>query len=166
VPVFLRSLYDNKKATGLAFPSAHDIELVTNQLMYRVFQGNFEKPLFNNFFDGSDGWFRVGYHGSDFGYPPSRHCRGHSGNLPCMNSGSIMGWGLIAFFNPDLTELEHSLLTLGWREDPETKSFKDRYYQYVGSYSFRDAKGEWQYPVLLLWVLAGMPGRLQGCGAP
>jgi hypothetical protein len=166
VPVFLRALYDNKKATGLAFPSAHDIELVTNQLMYRVFQGNFERPLFNNFFDGSNGWYRVGYHGADSGYPPSGYCRADSPNLFCMTSGSIMGWGLIAFFNPDLIELEHSLLTLGWREDPETKSFKDRYYEYHGSYSLRDVKGEWQYPVLLLWVLAGIPQRLQGCGAP
>ena len=166
VPVFLRSLYDNRKATGLAFPSAHDIELVTNQLMYRVFQGNFEKPLLNNFFDGSDGWFRVGYHGPDFGYPPSLYCRGDFRNLPCMYSGSIMGWGLIAFFNPDLMELEHSLATMAWREDPETKLFKDRYYQYLGRYSFQDANGQWQYPVLLLWVLAGIPQRLQGCGFP
>ena len=166
VPVFLRSLYDNRKATGLDFPAAHDIELVTNQLMYRVFQGNFEKPLFNNYFDGSNGWLRVGYHGPGFGYPPAQYCKGNTGNLPCLNAGSVQGWGLIAFFNPDLTELEHSLLTLGWREDPETKTFRDRYYEYVGSYSFRDVKGEWQYPVLLLWVLAEIPERLQGCGAP
>jgi hypothetical protein len=168
LPVLLRALYDNKKATGLAFPSDRDIELVTNQWMYRVFQGNFERPLFNNFFDGSNGWFRIGYAGrKQFGYPPAQYCTGISENLACMTSGSVMGWGLVASFNPDLMELEHALATLAWREDAETKAFKDRYYKYIGvSYSAQDANGQPQYPVLLLWVLGTIPQKLQGCGAP
>jgi hypothetical protein len=166
IPVFFRSLYDNKKATGIDFPSVSDVELLTNQLMYQVYQGNFLKPLFNNFLDGSNGWYRVGYVGrGEWGYPPAQYC-GSQESLPCMTGGALMGWGLLAFFNPDLEQLEHSLVTLAWRNDPETKSFKDRYFRYVGSYSFQDANGQWQYPVLLLWVLAGVPERIQGCCAP
>jgi hypothetical protein len=166
VPLFMRSLYDNKKATGVDFPTDHDVQLVTNQYMYRVFRGDFAHPLFNNYFDGSNGWYRVGYHGPAFGYPPVQDCDAHSSDRPCEAPGTVYGWGQVASFNPDLIELEHALATLGWREDPETKRFKDRYYWYNNqSYSFRDPQGRTQYPFLLFTDLAGVPEKLQGCGA-
>jgi hypothetical protein len=71
LPVFLRALYENRKATASKFPSYHDLQLVVNQYVYRVFDGDYHYPLFHNYFDGSDGWHRVGYNGPDFGYPPS-----------------------------------------------------------------------------------------------
>jgi hypothetical protein len=167
IPVFLRSLYDNRIATGVDFPSTRDVELLTNQLMYRVFKGDLNRPLFNNFFDGSNGWYRVGYHGPSFGYPPAELCDSRNGNRPCLTDGAVQGWGLVAQFNPDLTELLHSLVKLAAREDLETRRFEDRYYWYNGqSYSFQNPQGQTQYPVLLFFILSAVPEKLHGCGAP
>jgi hypothetical protein len=159
VPVFLRSLYDNRKATGVRwnnFPTTADVQSIINQYMYRVFQGNFSRPLFNNYFDGSNGWFRVGYHGSTFGYPPTQYCNGSD----CLTDGALQGWGMLAFFSPDLLNLQHSLLTLAWSVDSSTVAFRDQYYGPY--YKFRYPNG---YPYnesdLLFWVLAGVPEQLQ-----
>src|SRR5262249_22133985 len=83
IPIFLRSLYENRKATGVQFPQYHDLQLVVNQYVYRVFGGDFSRPLFHNYFDGSDGWHRVGFNGPAFGYPPSVYCDMHNSNRPC-----------------------------------------------------------------------------------
>jgi hypothetical protein len=168
VPVFLRALYDNKKATGLDFPSSDEIRLVTNQLLYQNFQGNLALPLFNNYFDGSNGWYRVGYHGQNFGYPPAQYCNDSAGvtvggyTLPCLIPGAVQGWGLVAFLNADLVELEHSLASLAWSTDPAQIAFRDRYYNYAAqSYSVVDANGSPQYPILLFFVVSGIPEKLQ-----
>ncbi len=167
VPVFMRSLYDNKTAAGVDFPSARDVELLTNQLMYRVFKGDFNRPLFNNFFDGSNGWYRVGYHGPHFGYPPAELCDSRSPDRPCLTDGAVQGWGLLASFNPDLMELMHSLAKLAASEDPNARQFKDQHYRYNGqSFSFQNPQGQTQYPVLLFCILSTVPEMLQGCGAP
>jgi hypothetical protein len=165
VPVFFRSLYDNRKTTGLVFPSREDIQLVINQLMYRVFQGNFEYPLFNNYLDGTDGWVGVGYHGSDFGAPPAKQCDSRDSKRPCLNTGAVQAWSLISSFHPQLTDLEHALVQLAWRDDAQTNAFKERYYLYNRqSFSFHDKLGRPQYPSLLFFVISGVPERLHGCG--
>lgn len=166
IPIFLRSLYDNKKATGLDFPSTRDIELVVNEFVYKVFRGDFERPLFNNFLDGSNGWFRVGYHGRAFGYPPAQYCDSRSEEQPCLIDGGLQGWGLLAFFNPDLMKLERALLQLAERNDTEAVPFKERYYHYHDqSFSFGNTHGQEQYPMLLFWILAGVPEKLESCGS-
>ena len=85
---------------------------MVNQYVYRVFNGDYSRPLFHNYLDGSDGWHRVGYHGAAFGYPPSPYCDMHNPNQPCMTPGQIMGWGLLAFSSPDLAALEQALVRL------------------------------------------------------
>ena len=165
VPIFLRSLYDNERATGADFPTVRDVELVANQLMYRVFQGDFNRPLFNNYFDGGNGWYKVGVN-SLMGHPPAQHCDARSATRYCL-FGPIGGWGLLASFSPDLLKLQHSLATLAWRDDLETEAFKNQYYFYASRpYSFRDAYGELQYPMLLFWLLSGVPEKLQGGPLP
>ena len=162
VPVFLRSLYDNRKATDVNFPQARDIQLVINQYLYRVFQGDLEKPLFTNFFDGGNGWLRVGYHGKDFGYPPSQFCGSGDKQRPCLTTGGIYGWSQIAFFSDDLAKLQQSFLKMATGKDPATVGFRDRYYFYNRqTFAFHDAKGRVQYPFLLFGVLSGMPERFQ-----
>jgi hypothetical protein len=168
VPIFLRALYDNKKATGLDFPSSQEIQWVTNQLMYQNFQGNFAAPLFNNYFDGSNGWYRVGYHGQNFGYPPAQYCDDSANasagadSLPCLISGAVQGWGSVAFLNPDLTQLEHSLSSLALSTDPAQIAFRDRYYYYAAqNYAVADASANPQYPILLFFVLSGAAENLQ-----
>src|SRR5262249_14119366 len=48
LPIFLRALYENRKATGLDFPQYGDLRLVVNQYVYRVFNGDYSRPLFHN----------------------------------------------------------------------------------------------------------------------
>ena len=128
MPVFMRTLYENRKATGVDWPSFHELQLFTNQYTYRVFNGDFSRPLFHNFLDGSDGWHRVGYH-ENFGIPPSRYCDAHDRqHRPCMAPASFMGWGYLAFASPDLSELIHDLVKLALDGNPQTQQFLDRYY--------------------------------------
>ena len=163
IPVFLRALYDNKKATGLNFPEDKDIQLATNQYVYRVFQGNLERPLFNNYFDGSNGWYRVAYHGGGFGYPPAQYCDAHSSDRPCLIAGALDGWGLLAFANPDLQQLEHSLLKLAADQSSGARQFANRYYWYANE-DFKVDSGK--YPKLLFSALSDMPQVVQGCPVP
>lgn len=168
VPIFFRALFDNKKATGEAFPTQQDILLLTNQFVYKTFQGNLELPLFNNFFDGSNGWYRVGYDGGHFGYPPAQYCnnyeseRSRNDAAACLNSGAVQGWGLVSFANADLADLEHCVAKLAVSQDTAQKSFRTRYYYYWNSdFSQADANSQPQYPVLLFFVMADTADRLQ-----
>ena len=97
IPIFLRALWDNRGVTGVDFPNERDLRLASGQLVHRVFYGDPKFPLLRNFFDGSDGWFRVGYHSVEFGYPPARDCDAAVKTRPCLNSISWQGWGAIAF---------------------------------------------------------------------
>jgi len=157
MPVFLRALYENRKATGSQFPSYHDLQLVVNQYLYRVFNGNFSRPLFHNYFDGSDGWFRVGFNGPGFGYPPSTYCNMHNDQQRCLTPGNIIGWGQLAFVNPDLARLEQSLVNLGLDDKLETREFRDRYYFYVYRYqivSSEERPSKKIYGTALYYVIA------------
>ena len=82
LPVFERVIYENRKATGSGWPQFHDLQLLANQYVYRVFNGDYSRPLFHNYLDGSDGWHRVDYHGANFGYPPSPYCNQHDHQHP------------------------------------------------------------------------------------
>jgi hypothetical protein len=65
------ALFRNKKLLNLEFPTEALMEKFANQLIYSTFNRDFKKPLFTNFMDGSNGWFRVGYRKRvGFGYGP------------------------------------------------------------------------------------------------
>jgi hypothetical protein len=154
LPIFLRTLYENRKATESDFPQFHDLQLIVNQYVYRVFNGDFSRPLFHNFFDGSDGWYRVGYHGAAFGYPPSRYCDMHNPNQPCLTPGNIIAWGQLAFANSDLARLEQSLVELGFAGASEPRLFRDRYYFYESPYQVIGAERKQIYGTALYFVIA------------
>lgn len=161
LPIFLRALYENRKATGLDFPRYRDLELVANQYVYRVFNGDFSRPLFHNYFDGSDGWHRVGFNGQGFGYPPSRYCDQRNDKQPCLTPGNIIGWGELAFANPDLQRLEQALVKLAFDEQPGARQFRDRYYYYNDSaYQVITAEGKQIYGTALYFVIAENAGML------
>src|SRR5262249_31894027 len=121
LPIFLRALYENRKATGLDFPKYADLGLVVNQYLYRVFNGDYSRPLFHNFFDGSDGWYRVGYNGAGIGHPPSAYCDQHDTHRPCLTPGNVIAWGQLAFVSPDLARLEQALVRLALEKTPEAR---------------------------------------------
>jgi hypothetical protein len=164
VPIMFRSLYDNRKAfsTLTGFPQPSDIQLAVNQLLYVVLQpkstqGSPSNPgafslMFDNFMDGSNGWFRVGYNSApQMGYGPAQLCNAHATDHPlCLeNSGFLGTWGLLANFQApssstaqsDLTAVVQSALALGQATDSASLAFKDRYYFYIFSFAPNDPSG-------------------------
>jgi hypothetical protein len=152
LPVFLRALWDNKKATGSAFPAVEDLKLLTNQYVYRVFNGNFARPLFRNYLDGNDTWFRVDL-AAGTGYPPSEYCDDSVPKRPCEAPGNVVGWGLLAFANGDLARLEKALIELGFAADENARQFRDRHYTYTWPYGFVSQNGKTVYGDTLSFVV-------------
>jgi hypothetical protein len=157
--VFLRTMYENRKATGTDFPRFEELQAVANQYVYRVFNGNFERPLFHNAFDGSDGWFRVDYNGAGVGYPPSAFCDVRNPKRPCLTVGEVVGWGELAFANPDLDQLEKSLIQMGFRTDAATRDFLARYYGSAGPYQMQRVGQREIYGGSLYSVVAEIAGK-------
>jgi hypothetical protein len=139
VAIFLRTLFENRKATGVLFPQFSDLQAVVNQYLYKVFNGNFERPLFRNNFDGSDGWFRVGYNGPGSGQPPSTFCDMHDVTRLCMTPGSIVGWPELSFVNSDLVLLEQAVINLAFDVRPAAREFADRYYFWLEPFRMIDS---------------------------
>jgi len=165
VPVVMRSLYDNRQATGAAFPTPRDLLVLSHQLVFVVFNRDWERPLFKNFFDGNDGWYRVGYGGSGTGYPPSLMCSQAPGSKrPCLMPGAVMGWGLLAEFDPELAHLEDSLVALAASKSEQARTFRDRYYFWNNQhFALTDDQAKPAYPLLLFIILGGNVGRQTAC---
>jgi hypothetical protein len=164
LPVFMRSMYDNRAATGTDFPMTEDVNLLVNQYVYRAFRGDFSQPQFNNFLDGSDGWYRVGYHGGQSGYAPAPDCDMHDASRLCLTPGNVMAWGELNLFSADLDKLELSIAQVAFSQDSKVQAFRERYYWYNSEhYVGVGAKGEPEYPLLMLFVLGENASRLKGC---
>lgn len=161
IPTFLWSLFQNRSATGVDFPQQADIEHIGNQYAFHVFEGDYQKPLFRNFFDGSDGWYRVSYQGrSNYGIAPSRYCNMSDPSHGCTTIAGIYSWGLLASIDPDIARVQTALIDLARSSDSsiacfEPRCFRERYYRYADtSFSFLDAEGRIQYPPALIVVLS------------
>ena len=94
------SLCRNKELLHLDFPTTKLIEQLANQFIYKTFNKNLELPLFTNFMDGTNGWFRVDYSGrKGFGYGPWD-----------MSIAALTGgYGFWAQYNKDIVKLFHVL---------------------------------------------------------
>jgi hypothetical protein len=160
LPVVLRALYENRKASGATFPQFADLQGVANQYVYKVFNRRFTQPLFHNFFDGSDGWFRVDYNGQGFGHPPSEFCDMHDPRRLCLVPGTIMGWPELAFASADLVKVEDALLRLGFSQQPEIKGFRDRHYFLSAPYGPVTTEGAAAYGGAFYSVAAENADRL------
>lgn len=161
IPMFLWSLHENRQATGVNFPEQADIEHLGNQYAFHVFEGDYREPLFKNFFDGSDGWFRVSYLGrSNYGIAPSRFCSMFDPSRGCTTIAGIYSWGLLASIDTNIARVQTALVDLAQSTDPsvacfEPRCFRERYYRYADtSMSFLDADAKIQYPPALVVVLS------------
>ena len=130
LPVVLRSLWDSRVALrqlGLTYPDSTDLVQATNQLMYVVFNGDFRAPLLTNYFNGTDGWYRVGYRSRDgYGMPPSRYCNSQNPKQPCLTRNGLRGWGQLAFANPDLGRLIQAVITGAKESSTDAVSYRQR----------------------------------------
>ena len=65
------TLLKSKDIFSFDFPTKELVTKLANQLIYAVFNRDFKKPLFANYMDGTNGWYRINYSGkSGFGYGP------------------------------------------------------------------------------------------------
>ncbi len=135
--------------------------------MYRVLRRSDSRrdlthPVVNNYFNGSNGWYKVDLSGR-IAFAPAEHAdmrltrNGDYSHL-YVGGGIELGWGLIADLmepvNPDLMELQHSLATLPWRKDSITQAFKERYYPEF-------AVDPRNYPIELFWILSANIQKLR-----
>jgi hypothetical protein len=146
-PVF-QSLYENLGPTGNNFPALRDLVSLGNTYVHLAFTGNARLPDFNNFLDGWNGWFRVGYSDIPGGYPPHQYCNSQLTPDNCMAAGTLQGWGHLAVYNPDLAALEQDLISLANDDSAATAAFKAQHYWYNGPYS----AGGTDYPNLMIYI--------------
>ncbi|HUN62731.1 MAG TPA: hypothetical protein VMU53_12110 [Candidatus Sulfotelmatobacter sp.] len=161
IPMFLWCLHENKNASGIDFPQQADIDAFANQFVFHVFEGDYQKPLFRNFFDGTDGWYRVSYSGrANYGIAPSRFCSMFDTSHGCTTISGIYSWGLLASLNDGIARVQLSLIDLAKSSDPtiacfDKQCFRERYYRYAdASFSFLDSQGQLQYSPALAVVLS------------
>jgi hypothetical protein len=156
IPVLLRSLADTRGANGTTYPTDDDIRLTINEYVYRAFNRDLARPLFHNFLDGTDGWYRVNYSGRvGTGYPPSSYCDARTSTRPCLCRGALMGWGLLSGWSRDLRRTLGSVTALAMSSDSTTIAYRDRYYSRDGEpFALRDRNGRETYPFLLYGLLA------------
>lgn len=65
------ALHAHRHELELSFPTTEYMEAMAATFAYNVFNGDFERPLFTNFMDGTNGWYRVEYSDRNgFGYGP------------------------------------------------------------------------------------------------
>jgi hypothetical protein len=121
VQVF-ETLYRNRSVTRQPFPGKDVMEGLANQVAYGLFNGDFKKPLFKNFFDGSNGWYRVNYSNrKGFGYAP------WDNSIEWLSSG-MASWYL---YQPDLDRVNKAVWTMIDSTNSTIKSFKSQHYEHA-----------------------------------
>lgn len=116
------TLYMHKNVTNSTFPSKEQMEQLSNQFVYGVFNKDFKFPAFANYMDGTNGWYRVGYGGREgFGYGPN--------DLSFVAiTGGYCFWGA---FNQDIVKLRNALWTMINSTDEDVVQHRNKTY---GSY--------------------------------
>ncbi len=119
VPV-LNSYALAKDLIDTRFSAEEWMEKFSNQIAYRVFNKNLSRPLFANYLDGSNGWYRVNYSGrSGWGYSPS---------------GLSAEWLLAGYcswkkFNPDLDTVCERVWAMARSTDPSLVAHRTQYFE-------------------------------------
>jgi hypothetical protein len=149
LPLVFRTLYETRGATGATFPARNDLVALANSYVHLAFDGDSQLPNFNNFLDGNNGWYRVGYDSIPGGYPPHQYCTAMQSTDNCLTAGTLQGWGQLAFANPELAALYQRLVDLAYDDSAGTVAFKDQYYYYQGYYSANAPL----YPWLMIYVV-------------
>ena len=68
---FLEMLNATKQHFSFSFPTKKEMKMFSDGFLYNVFSGDDKHPIFKNYMDGSNGWFRVNYDSREgYGYAP------------------------------------------------------------------------------------------------
>lgn len=114
------SLHRNRLFLQINFPNQTVLNCLANQFIYKIFNGDYERPLFSNFWNGTNGWFRVSYNKRDgFGYGP----------WDLSIAALTGGYAFWAKYNHDIGELYSRLCTMITSSaDPDVKTFMQNHY--------------------------------------
>lgn len=119
VQVF-ETLYRNRSVTRQVFPSKEVLKGLANQVTYRLFNRDFRKPLFRNYFDGTNGWYRVNYSKRDrFGFAP----------WDVSFDWISCGFGAWQKYQPHLTKVCQAVWDMINSTDPGTAAFRLQHYE-------------------------------------
>jgi Viral BACON domain len=114
------TLYRNRTITQQEFPSRQVMEQLANQVTYGVFNGDLKKPLFSNYFDGTNGWYRINYSKrKGFGYAPWDHSMEW---LAC-------GYAAWKNYQPRLAMVNQAVWDMIDSTDSQVKTFKLEHYE-------------------------------------
>jgi len=98
----LEMLLENKNKFQINFPTQNDMKMFANAFLYKVFNQDYQQPLFKNYMNGSNGWFRVNYESKQgYGYPP--YSVGSTGAL-------LGGYPRLSKYNTNLNKIFITLL--------------------------------------------------------
>lgn len=152
------SLYKNRPATEQTFPDKSVLVGLANQLTYGAFNKDFLKPLFTNYMNGVNGWYRVGYSGRvGFGYAP----------FDMSLSVASGGYGYWSKYNSDISIIWNSLWDLFHSAVPEAVSTVQNYYEKKYYSNFQRTK-TWGFdgpnPISTLNYLVTLAAEANSCG--
>lgn len=106
------TLLKNRDVLNLEFPTRSFMEKMANQLVYGAFNQNIKKPLFTNFMDGTNGWYRVGYsEKKGFGYGP------WDMSIAVIDGG----YGFWSKYSNDIKKVYSALVQMLKSDDPEIR---------------------------------------------
>lgn len=116
-----QSLFNNRDLLNNSFPNEKTMEGFANQFYYKIFNGDFSNPLFANFFDGQNGWYRRNYKNrKKFGYGPSQRS----------NAFIFGGYGIWKRYNPKIENIQKSVWNM--LNDQSKSAFRAKYYNSFG----------------------------------
>ena len=117
----LEMLTENKHKFKIAFPSKEDMKMFTDGFYYKVFNQDFKQPLFKNYMNGSNGWFRVNYESKKgYGYPP--YSIGSLGAL-------LGGYPRLAKYNKNLENIFQTLFNKLNSSKEKDRAFIHKFYE-------------------------------------
>ncbi|RUM67610.1 MAG: hypothetical protein DSZ07_08405 [Sulfurovum sp.] len=117
----LEMLAENKDKFQIEFPRQDEMEMFTNAFFYNIFNQNVQQPLFKNYMNGSNGWFRVNYESrKGYGYPP--YSIGSEGAL-------LGGYPRLAKYNKNLETIFEILFIKFNSSNKEDRAFIHQFYE-------------------------------------
>ena len=117
----LEMLLNNKQYFDISFPTQTDMQMFTNNFLYNIFNRDFNKPLFKNYIDGSNGWFRVNYDSREgYGYAP----------FQIGSSGAMLGgYAKLAKYNREVEKIFSMLVDKLNSKSKQNQDFIKEFYQ-------------------------------------
>lgn len=92
------------------------------QIVDKIWNKDMQHPLFTNFWDGSNGWYRAGYDNGTGSCRPGEMPYSLAWSFP---TGSYPQWGS---FNSTIRSLSQQIYLLIHSSDTESKAFIDKFY--------------------------------------